>query len=262
MKLEDLRDYRTLRRCTANPWEIVRFRKTGRPGQILEVRFLDEPPLFLRGGASDFHMFHRINLRDEYRLRGHVRWDCVVDLGGNVGLFAARAAQTARRVITYEPVPENYERLLLNCDPRPRVEPVCAAVAARPGPLRIYRPRNATLTGVHSSFTEMGGHMSDAYDDAEAITLDQLFARHEVRKCNLLKLDVEGQEYEILHAASDETLARIDRIHAEYHNVQPEDPSSRIENFEKFLESKDYEPEVVPHRRKPNRGMIYATRVR
>ena len=43
MKPEDIRDYFTLRRMTANPWEIVRFRKA-HGDKNLVIRMLDEPP--------------------------------------------------------------------------------------------------------------------------------------------------------------------------------------------------------------------------
>ena len=69
MRPADLTDYLQLRHLVENPWEVLRFRKTQTPGQTLEVHLLGAPPLFVRGGTSDFHMFHRIFLRDEYRTR-------------------------------------------------------------------------------------------------------------------------------------------------------------------------------------------------
>jgi len=77
LRLEDVGDAFALRRNAANPWETLRFRKTRRPGQTLAVR--------LRDGAL-------LLLRDAYRLaRLPARLGCVVDLGANVGLFAARS---------------------------------------------------------------------------------------------------------------------------------------------------------------------------
>src|SRR5262245_14629723 len=94
----------------------MRFRKRQREGLELEVRMRQGGPLRLRGGRADFHMFHRIFLRDEYRLRALLAapLECVVDLGANVGLFSARVAPLARRVIAYEPFPESFARLRAN----------------------------------------------------------------------------------------------------------------------------------------------------
>jgi hypothetical protein len=218
MRREDVTDFFKLRRFTANPWEIVRFRKRQSSGEELQVRFLSQPPLWLEGGRADFHMFHRIFLRDEYRLDAVAAsvLACVVDLGANIGVFAARAAQIARRVLAFEPNPVNFERLARNTEDR----------------LQIAIEQSA---------------------------VDGIFADHEIETCSLLKIDIEGQEYEVLYATSDATLGQIQRIHGEYHNVKPATDDTRIEALRAFLAGKGFEVEVIPHRRKPNHGMFYAT---
>jgi FkbM family methyltransferase len=257
---EDFRDWRALRRITGNPWATVRFRKRQRPGDVFEVRMRDGGPLWLRGGRADFHMFHRIFLRDEYRLRELLgeRLGCVVDLGANVGLFAARVAPLAERVIAYEPFPENFARLEANVAGRRNVEPVCAAVGDKSGAVRLYQPRKASRSGTHSIFSEACGEMSERHVDVPCLTLDELFARHRVESCDLLKLDVEGAEYAILYGASRSTLARIRRIHGEYHDVARDDPRTRADAFADFLRGAGFDVELVPHRRKPNHGNLFA----
>ena len=104
MRLADFSDYWTLRRIAENPWEVVRFRKRSkRPGspRELEVRLLDGGSFFLRAGQTDFHVFNRIVVRDEYDLDalGAAAWDTIVDVGANVGAFACRVARMARRVV-------------------------------------------------------------------------------------------------------------------------------------------------------------------
>ena len=132
MRAEDLSDYVALRSIANNPWEIVRFRTRKRRPEVLTVRLRDGRSFEIRGGTQDFHIFHRIFLRDEYRLRrAEVGWDCVVDLGANVGLFALRASRVAHRVISYEPFPGNVEQLRRNARVWPEVELVREAVAGK-----------------------------------------------------------------------------------------------------------------------------------
>ncbi|MBU0755091.1 MAG: FkbM family methyltransferase [Planctomycetes bacterium] len=264
MRPEDIQDYFKLRRFATNPWEIVRFRKGQRRGKLLEVKMRNGPPLFIRGGRTDFHIFHRIFLRDEYRVSAQPpqSWNCVVDLGANVGILSTRASLLARRVISYEPFPGNFAQLRKNVDQRTQVTAVQEAVAGEPGSMRLFRPRNDAESGSYSSFAEESEALSETFDEVTAVTLDQIFEDHKIDCCDLLKMDVEGQEYEILHAAGDATWARIDRIHGEYHNVRPEDPRTRIDHFKAFLQSKGFVVETVPHRRKPNHGMFYAQRNR
>jgi FkbM family methyltransferase len=262
MRIEDFHDYFALRRFTLNPWEVLRFRKHQKEGDLLTVRLKRHGPLHIRGGRTDFHMFHRIYLRDEYRLgnRAAGSWNCVVDLGANVGLFSARASEIARKVVAYEPFPENFACLEKNVAPRENVEPVREAVAGETGVLKLFRPRNESNSGSYSSFAYDEQALSEEYDEVPAVTLDTLFDRHAIDRCDLLKMDVEGSEYEILYSASDATLARIERIHGEYHNVRPEDPGTRIQNLAAYLESKDFIFEKLPHRRKENHGLFFARR--
>ncbi|MBW2035550.1 MAG: FkbM family methyltransferase [Deltaproteobacteria bacterium] len=262
MRIEDIRFYFMLRRMAENPWEIVRFRKKRKKEKLLEVKMRDGCNLFIRGGYNDFQIFHRIYMRDEYHVSEIPpgRWKCVVDVGANVGMFSARVSGMTHRVIAYEPFPENFAWLERNVATISNVTPVCKAVAGKEGVVCLYRPVKDEMSGRHSCFQEIDGLMSGKCDNVPAITLDQLFAEHTIDHCDLLKIDVEGQEYDILYATSDPTFERIHRIHGEYHNVAEHDPRTRIANFVSFLKSKGYYVSVEPHRRKENHGMFFAVK--
>ena len=260
MRLDDVRCYLTLRPKVGNAWQTTRFRRRSRhPGRQLEVKLRDGQPIYLRSGTQDYKVFREIFVADDYRVKDCGGWECIVDLGANVGLFTALGSQLSRRVVAYEPNPDNARHLRVNCEGRPGVEIVEGAVAGQSGTLRLFRPRQAKHTAVNSAFHASSEFVSDEYDDVPAITLDELFAKHAIGRCDLLKIDVEGAEYDILYNASDATLARIVRIHGEYHDVMPEDRRTRIENFEEFLRGKGYAVSSVPFEG-PNFGLFYADR--
>lgn len=260
MRTEDIGDFFRLRTWVDNPWEVVRFRKRGRPGTELRVDVRDGPPLHLRGGFADFHMFHRIFLRDEYHLADRGRLGCVVDLGANVGLFAARVSRQCERVVSYEPVPQNFAALRRNTADLAGVEAVQAAVAGKSGSLRLFAPSDAGQSGVFSSHPGFAGLMSDESFEVAAVTLEELFEAHAIETCDLLKVDIEGAEYDLFYATPEATLRRIRRIHGEYHDVRPEDPTTRAAHLAAFLERAGFAVRLDPHRRRPNRGMFFAER--
>src|SRR4029453_2860118 len=142
MRIEDLSDYLRLRRLGENPWEGLRLRKRSGGEQGLHVRFRDGRRLELRGGSRDFHIFHRIFLRDEYRLDACSpgSLDCVVDLGDHVGLFACPPAPLARRVICYEATARNFKRLERNVAGLENVVAVREAVSGLGGPCASTGP--------------------------------------------------------------------------------------------------------------------------
>lgn len=263
MKLSDLTDYVALRRIVRNPAQVALFRKNRNPDRELVVEMRGQPSLYLRGGREDFHMFHRIFLRDEYRLATLPRagrFGCVVDLGGNVGMFAARVAPEAERVITCEPLPLNLERLRKNTRGFQNVTVVPAAVSRQSGTLKMFAPRAEQMSGAFSAYGGSEQFDPDTSWEVPAVTLAELFDTQGVEHCDFLKVDIEGSEYDVLQALDDEMFKRIDRIHGEYHNVQPEEPRNRWETLEAWLRSKGYEVDVTYHRHKKNHGMFYARR--
>lgn len=261
MRFEDLVDYFKLRKLTLNPWEICRFRRGQEPGGELAVRFPDRPPLYLYGGKSDYHMFHRIFLRDEYRLASVPKqsWQAVVDLGANVGIFSARAAELADAVYAFEPFPGHAEQLTRNLSPRENVSIAFKAVSGDGEPLSLFLPEDEGRSGAYSACTDLNVN-ADASVQVPSMTLNRIFSENRIETCDLLKIDIEGKEYEVIHAADDDVLSRIRRIHGEYHNVDPDQAITRIDHFRAHLVSKGYDVDVVPHRRKANHGMFYARR--
>lgn len=262
MRLRDLTDYIKLRRVTRNPWETLRFRKTQRDGQVCVAHFKDGKTFHIRGARQDLSIFQCVFARDDYRLDPHAgaNWSCVLDIGGNIGAFAVRAAPLAQRVISYEPISENFLQLEKNTDDWSNIEPVQQAVAGQSGSVRLHSPRDPRGTGRYSMYRELNDKLSDDCQLITAVTLNDVFESHKIDSCDLLKLDVEGAEYEILYAASDKTLARVNRIHAEYHNVDPDNPDTRIDTLSKFLCEHGFETEIVPRRKRVNQGLLFAQR--
>lgn len=260
MSLRDLANYWAFRGLVANPYEVTTFRKVRDPGRELIVRMRGNPAIYLRGATSDFHMFHRIFIEDEYHLNPLLEsLSCVIDIGGNVGMFCVRVAPYADKVIVYEPVPTNFQRLEKNTGGFSNVSLVEAAVLDHIGELQIFEPISQKQSGTYSSFkTEDSHHLSDHSVTARVVTLDWLFEEHGVDHCDLLKIDAEGAEYDVIHGASDETLNRIDRIYGEYHDVRAEDPRTRIESFQNHLRDKGFVVDSEPHPKKVNHGMVFA----
>jgi FkbM family methyltransferase len=257
MRPRDLRDYLRLRRLVANPGEVLRFRGRREAGARLTVRLRSGPELELRGDHQDHGIFRALFLDDEYRLDrlADSRLDTVFDLGANVGLFAARVAPRARRVICLEPVPENFDCLARNVAGWPHVETHRLAVSDRSGTVRLFPPEIERGSGLYSTQRPAEGGF-----DVDALTLDDVFERFDVARCDLLKIDVEGAEYAILHAASRATLAAVRRIHGEYHDVDADDPRTRVGAFAGFLESHGFRVDLQPSRRAPNYGLFFAAR--
>lgn len=116
-----------------------------------------------------------------------------VDIGANIGYFTlllAKLVGPRGRVITFEPLPENFrilaENVRLNGYQNVTLEP--SAVMERPGCVRLHRPREQFLTGTATTLAGPGASLQ-----VPAVSLDgYLDGRGE--RVRFVKIDVEGAE--------------------------------------------------------------------
>lgn len=133
----------------------------------------------------------------------------IIDAGANIGAFTLYALLHAphAHVVAIEPAPDTAERLRAAVQAHgfaDRCTILQAALAAEAGTTTIQLSPNSQVR-----VTGRGGV------SVPTVTLDGLIATY--GSVDLLKLDIEGAEYEALPVASAATLRRIQRIEMEYH---------------------------------------------
>jgi FkbM family methyltransferase len=192
----------------------------------------------------DLGIFHEVWDHERYTagsISTVARSGTVVDIGAHIGLFSVFAARKlhARRIISAEPDPANFELLSKNIAANhvENASLVMAAIADESGERRIYN--NPSNTGGHNFYAR--GAPSRL---VRTLSLTELFKSSGVSKCSLLKMDCEGAEMEILENAPDELLRSVSAISLEYHldAYSPE----RLEKFQKRIEGFGFLIEVRP----------------
>ncbi len=146
--------------------------------------------------------------------------DIVVDIGAHIGAFSVRAARLAQRghVYSYEPSSTNFamltENRLLNKANNLYIEE--SAVSGRTGQMTLYTPSGNAIMG--SLLQGVSTHT----ETVNVTTIADIIATHHIEQIDLLKMDVEGAEYDILFSCPAETLAKIQRVVMEYHEYERE----------------------------------------
>jgi FkbM family methyltransferase len=143
----------------------------------------------------------------------------VVDVGAAMGDFTVHAARQCPRgtVYAFEPLPESFARLEehVRMNGVTNVKASAEAIAAEKGTLALYTVTG--LTGQHRTAGDASA-ASTAAIRVPALTLGEAFDRHGIARCDLLKIDCEGAEFEILLGLPQEVFARVARIVLEYHD--------------------------------------------
>ena len=142
--------------------------------------------------------------------------DVVLDLGAHVGVVSIYLAKLypGIKVFAFEPVPENYERLVRNIEANGVQDSVTAIEMAVTGDGRTLTlwGNLGENSGGASALVPGGG---EEYH-VPSCTLEEIFQQYIPERCKLLKMDIEGAEYEVM-AASNNLLKRVDYLALEIH---------------------------------------------
>lgn len=200
--------------------------------------------------------------------------DVVVDLGGNVGVFALWAAPQVKRVISVEPTKavECLEQSLALNSIR-NVSIVRSAISDGPGTLELLEYPGFNGVSHNATFkpAKWGQRIIKLLWRKERVkpvrvscpcqSLDEVLRTHDVGQVDFLKVDCEGGEYAVFDSISDETLGRISRIVLEFHEIHPSHDHRRIVTR---LQSAGFEVKVersLLDRYFLQAGMLWARRV-
>jgi FkbM family methyltransferase len=184
--------------------------------------------------------------------------DTVIDIGGYVGSFTIPAARRARKGIVYsfEPIPEHFRQLVKHCalNDLKNVEAFNCGISSTNDQICLgldnFNPASSSM------------YLKTRHQlVSPAQSLSSFFKQQKIEKCNFLKIDCEGAEYEILMESPPELLKKIEKIACEYHQPHYYGVTNKKytpSHLSAFLRRNNFH--VVQISVNPYLGMIYAVR--
>jgi FkbM family methyltransferase len=158
--------------------------------------------------------------KDTYQLDNidFVPGDVVLDLGGHVGMVSIYLAKKYPfiKIYSYEPSPFNYKHFLINlrANDVKNVRAFNQAVTQDGRDLNMIAYYQSNSGGVTAQLRNM--KLPDRVNfKAKSLTLDQIFNQNQIERCKLLKIDIEGSEYEVLLNSG--YLHKVDYLVGEFH---------------------------------------------
>src|SRR3990167_1162231 len=162
---------------------------------------------------------------NEYGLPSSMAGMVVVDIGAHIGAFAAAcAAREAKRVICYEPDPENFNLLKANI----------TELASNPETITVFELYNTAVTGEATSNLKLRHLRNHDFGSGDNTGHIDIFGLDEINgiqstginsvlqaahsPVNLLKLDCEGAEWSIFESGD---FTNVHYVVAELHLISP-----------------------------------------
>ncbi len=173
----------------------------------------------VRTNTSDLKCLEKVFVDEEYRLPSEInpRFDIsprlIIDAGANIGmasLYFSREFPNAK-IYAIEPDESNFELLRKNCEGISNIKLVHGALWPSHTNLQI-----ADLSVDNWLFTVRAA--SDAQASVNAVTLPDIIAESGMERIDLLKLDIEGAEFELFSESCEGWLPKINVIVIELHD--------------------------------------------
>jgi FkbM family methyltransferase len=194
-------------------------RSDAHPSRVLRMR--SGLVFACREGTSDWNTLMEVLIADEYRLAfDHIGSlsgrSAVIDLGANTGLFSLLCAHlySAVTVNAFEPAPPNcdlfLQNLALNRSLSDRITLHQVAVGPVRGRAELCYDDNAPASAnIYKTSRRR-------YDVQVASLVDALDEASD--RIQLLKIDIEGAEYDLLRSSHIEVWGKVDAIALELHD--------------------------------------------
>lgn len=181
--------------------------------------------------------------------------DLIIDIGANMGIFSFYAAKKAKKgkIFSFEPISRNFRIFKKNIkfNKFKNINAFKLGVSGKNCKRKIFINQTKSM----NSFFEVSPDIVKEVK-INCVSLEDIFSDNKIQKCNFLKIDCEGAEYEILFEAPKKVLDRIDKISMEYHILDSKRNDKALIDFFKKNGFK-----IKGHKKISDRtGMIYAYR--
>jgi FkbM family methyltransferase len=165
-----------------------------------------------------FNNYNEMFLENKYDCYELDNLDLVLDIGANSGLFSLLCANKGvKKVYAFEPNKESLVNLN-SVTKNLNVEIIDKAVYTKDEDLKFYiDPTNTTIGSVSKEHLQIHSNSLEEIV-VPAISLKTFIKQNNIDKISLVKMDIEGAEYEIIDELEDEVFNIIDGFLIEYHD--------------------------------------------
>jgi len=193
--------------------------------------------LLIRPGGEQFFVFYEIFLKDTYKLSSlsYERYENIIDIGAHVGYFTCAMLNKSNKVISIEPVDDNYRQavknVLLNGGNLSNILNYAVVGKETDKKIKIYVDKTAKA---RSSISDIVIKELNNVELVNCISLHKIFIDYNLSSVDLVKCDAEAAEYDIFLNTPFEILKTIKKIVMEIH-INEKWPINYAEDLIKYF---------------------------
>lgn len=210
--------------------------------------------------ANEIFKFREYRMAEECIARAK---DPIIDVGAHVGFFSlyCRALNPRVTIFAIEPEPGNVKRLEKNLAQN-NIENVFveqSALAGKTGKRILMLSPDS-----HNHRLFEGNAVGQTGLQVSAYSLADFCQKHEIKKISVLKMDIEGGEYEVLEEMMDHDFFLVENIILEYHDLDHRNfneggfPEKNHKFLEKILRENGFSVQIMPSQFDKTMGFIFA----
>lgn len=179
--------------------------------------------------------------------------ECILDIGAHLGFFAlyTRSLNPQAQIICLEPNKKNFE-ILKNNLKKNKIQNIVLlnmGLAADSGERQFSVSSDSHNSRMISVKNENIKHCV-----CKTISFSDLVAECNIKIISLLKMDIEGAEFEIIENMNKDDFALIKNIIFEYHNSV----KNNHKKLEKILRERGFSVQIFPSKFDKKLGFIFA----
>ncbi|MCX6171918.1 MAG: FkbM family methyltransferase [Flavobacterium sp.] len=184
----------------------------------------------IRPNTTDLEVFKEIFIKGELKLKENINPKLIIDCGAYVGFSALFFSNKYSSSIIYaiEPEFENYNALKFNCRDEKRIIPINAAIWDSEAILEIQAGKGEwgfTTKEVESASSKT----------ISGITIQEILNISGLESIDILKVDIEGAEYQMFNENCHSWLSKVKLIFIELHeNSFPSSSKTFYESISKY----------------------------
>lgn len=183
---------------------------------------------YIRPNKIDYWIFLENLVLDTYNLKElkKNKFKTVIDIGSNIGLFsiAARSTWKKANLICVEPNPNSLRSLRINLELnsiKAKIIPRAVVGDNKIKKIKLYTNENPAMA---STFLGKGNYL-----EVKTTTLSSLSKL--IKGKTLLKIDIEGGEYDLLNTKNTNIFKKISYIAMETHDIDKSKNFSKVVKY-------------------------------